>query len=98
MSLIYVQPKGRNVVYVSGKKRTLLSVPPLRTVLDSFPSYGSSLSKPAAFAIDRLKRSKFVYSTMTIFMDKEILFFIIMYIFMTFCAHFHCKFLITKNT
>lgn len=30
---------------MSGKRLTLLSIPPLRTVRDSFPSYGSSLSK-----------------------------------------------------
>ncbi len=30
----------------SGKKKTLLLFPPLRTVHDSFPSYGSSLLSP----------------------------------------------------
>ena len=29
----------------SGKEKTLLSFPPLRTVRESFPSHGSSLSK-----------------------------------------------------
>ena len=29
----------------SGKKETLLFLPPLRTVRESFPSYGSSLFK-----------------------------------------------------
>ena len=29
----------------SGKRWTLLPIPPLRTVRESFPSYGSSLSK-----------------------------------------------------
>src|SRR3546814_8079866 len=31
----------------SGRDRPLLAHPPLRTVRESFPSYGSSLSKPA---------------------------------------------------
>lgn len=38
----------------SGKRRALLSFPPLRTVRDSFPSYGSSLIKPIAATISRL--------------------------------------------
>ena len=33
----------------------MLSAPPLRTVRDGFPSYGSCLSKPIAAAINRLQ-------------------------------------------
>ena len=87
-----------NCKSLSGKEQTLLSVPPLRTVLDSFPSYGSSLSKSVAFAIDRLERDKILYFTMTVFMYKEILFYVIVYIFMIFCAIFQSKFFTTKGT
>ena len=34
-----------NCSHQSGKEETLLPLPPLRTVLDSFPSYGSTALK-----------------------------------------------------
>lgn len=37
------EDEGQKVV--SGKEVTLLPLPPLRTVLEGFPSYGSSLNK-----------------------------------------------------
>lgn len=54
-----IRVAGRNISKVSqraksGKRRALLSFPPLRTVRDSFPSYGSSLIKPIAATISRL--------------------------------------------
>ncbi len=39
------QRQQPGVVAVSGKEAALLPLPPLRTVLESFPSYGSSLYK-----------------------------------------------------
>ena len=40
-NILGLNPMG---IYLSGKRLALLPAPPLRTVRDSFPSYGSSLS------------------------------------------------------
>ena len=56
----------------SGKGKTSLSAPPLRTVRDSFPSYGSSLSKPIAAAMNRLEGIELVESPVTIWVDKVV--------------------------
>ena len=40
---------------ISGRSRALLPSSPLRTVHESFPSYGSSFSKPLFVCRDRLK-------------------------------------------
>ena len=40
---------------LSGRSRALLPSSPLRTVHESFPSYGSSFSKPLFVCRDRLK-------------------------------------------
>lgn len=42
----------------SGKKATLLLLPPQRTVRESFPSYGSSFYKVLSFLKTRLNSSK----------------------------------------
>jgi len=39
------QRQQPGIIAVSGKEAALLPLPPLRTVLESFPSYGSSLYK-----------------------------------------------------
>ena len=41
-------------LFVSGRSEALLPLSPLRTVLDSFPSYGSSISKFNSHKLNRL--------------------------------------------
>lgn len=54
----FVDKNSELMEFMSGKRLVLLPAPPLRTVRDSFPSYGSSLSKGIIISNDtRLKTS-----------------------------------------
>ena len=50
---VYGQAK-KPTIMVSGRSEALLPLSPLRTVLDSFPSYGSSISKFNSHKLNRL--------------------------------------------
>ncbi len=54
---------------MSGKEDALLQPPPLRTVRESFPSYGSSLSKPHCWSRLHNFHTKAMNLTMAIWMQ-----------------------------